>query len=110
MDRERSFGIKKNVLIIVGLGAVLFLAGGAVLGLWSAGEMREEVGRQFNEQQLAIARHVSALIERQMDFIKRVREKKIRELREKAERAEPEWAERNGLRSKIRRFLRKLGL
>jgi hypothetical protein len=47
---------------------------------------------------------------RQMDIIKRVREEKIRELREKADNAEPEWVERNGLRGKFRRFLRKLGL
>lgn len=41
------------------------------MGLWSAGELREVVEDQFNEQQLVIARHVSVLIERQLQSLKK---------------------------------------
>ncbi len=51
--------------MIVSVAAVIFLVAGTVLGLWSAREMREQVGDQFNEQQLVIARNVTDLIERE---------------------------------------------
>ena len=71
MDKERRPKIKKNVLIVVSAIALLFLGAGAVLGLWSAREMRELVADQFNAQQLVIARHASSLIERQMQFLRK---------------------------------------
>ena len=71
MDKEKRPKIKKNVLIVVSAIALLFLGAGAVLGLWSAREMRELVADQFNAQQLVIARHASSLIERQMQFLRK---------------------------------------
>jgi two-component system, NtrC family, sensor kinase len=71
MDKGSRPKIAKKVLIIVSVTAVLFLAAGLVLGLWSAREMREVVGEQFNQEQLVIARHVSMLIERQIQFLKK---------------------------------------
>ena len=71
MERDRRPKIARKVLLIVSVTAVLFLAAGLVLGLWSAKEMREEVAEQFNQQQLVIARHVSVLIERQIQFLKK---------------------------------------
>ena len=71
MDKDKRPRIKKNVLVIVSAIALLFLTAGAVLGLWSAREMRELVAEQFNEQQLVIARHASALIERQTLFLRK---------------------------------------
>jgi hypothetical protein len=59
------------MLFFVSSIAFLFMLAGAGLGLWSAREMRETVADQFNQQQLAVARHVSNLIERQMAFLKR---------------------------------------
>jgi two-component system, NtrC family, sensor kinase len=71
MDKDRRPGITGKVLIAVSVTAAFFLAAGLVLGLWSAGELREVVGDQFNEQQLVIARHVSVLIERQLQSVKK---------------------------------------
>ena len=63
--------IGKKVFIVVSVAALIFLAAGAVLGIWSAGEMRDLVGEQFNAQQLVLARQVSTLIERQIHFLER---------------------------------------
>jgi PAS domain S-box-containing protein len=71
MDKEKRPKIGKKLLIIVSAIALLFLAAGIFLGLWSARETRELVADQFNEQQLVIARHASALIERQMHFLRK---------------------------------------
>jgi PAS domain S-box-containing protein len=69
--KDKRPKIGKNILTIVSVAAFIFLAGGAVLGLWSAKEMRELVADQFNEQQLIIARHASTLIERQIHFLQK---------------------------------------
>ena len=71
MDKIKRSGIRRNVIVIVSTAAVIFLGGGTVLGLWSAREMREQVGDQFNEQQLVIARNVTDLIERELYLIKK---------------------------------------
>lgn len=71
MDKEKFRGIRKNIFIIVCLTALIFLASGAVIGIWSAGEMKELVVEQFNEEQLVIARNVSNLIERELSFLKK---------------------------------------
>jgi len=71
MDKDHRPKINRKVLIAVSATAALFLAAGLALGLWSAREMREVVGDQFNEQQLAIARHVSGILERQIQFLKK---------------------------------------
>jgi two-component system, NtrC family, sensor kinase len=71
MDKERRPKITRKVLIAVSITAAFFLTAGLVLGLWSATELREVVGDQFNEQQLVIARHASVLIERQLQSLKK---------------------------------------
>jgi len=71
MSAERRPKINRNVLFLVSSIAFMFMLAGAGLGLWSAKEMRETVADQFNQQQLAVAHHVSNLIERQMAFLKR---------------------------------------
>jgi signal transduction histidine kinase len=71
MDKRKRSGIRRNVIVIVSVAAVIFLGAGTVLGLWSAREMREQVGDQFNEQQLVIARNVTDLIERELHLIKK---------------------------------------
>ena len=53
-----SIGSGKKVLVVVVIAALLLVAGGAALSMWSAGQMRETVNRQFNEEQLVIARNV----------------------------------------------------
>ena len=71
MDKRECSGIRRNVIVIVSVAAVIFLGAGTVLGLWSAREMREQVGAQFNEQQLVIARNITDLIERELHLIKK---------------------------------------
>jgi len=71
MEKEVHSRLNKRVLVVVAGIALIFLAAGLALGLWTALEMRELVAGQFNEQQLALARHVSVLIERQMHFLER---------------------------------------
>lgn len=71
MGKEIRPKIGKKVFIIVSGVAVIFLAAGAVLGIWSASEMRDLVGEQFNAQQLVLAGQVSTLIEKQIHFLER---------------------------------------
>jgi two-component system NtrC family sensor kinase len=71
MVKIRGIGSEKRVLGIILLAALLLLAVGAALSLWSAGQMRESVTRQFNEEQLVIARNLANLIERELKFLKR---------------------------------------
>ena len=71
MDKIKRSGIRRNVIVIVSVAAVIFLGAGTVLGLWSAREMREQVGDQFNEQQLVIARNVTDFIERELHLIEK---------------------------------------
>jgi two-component system NtrC family sensor kinase len=71
MEKEVRSRLNKKVLIVVAGIALIFLGAGLALGLSTAVEMRDMVGEQFNEQQLALARHVSILIERQMHSLER---------------------------------------
>ena len=71
MVRTYSIGSGKKVLVVVIIAALLLVAGGAALSMWSAGQMRETVNRQFNEEQLVIARNVANLIERELKVLKR---------------------------------------
>ncbi len=71
MDKNRRPKIAKEVFVVVAVAALLFLGAGLILGLWSAREMRQVVSEQFNEEQLVLARHISILIERQIQFLKK---------------------------------------
>jgi two-component system NtrC family sensor kinase len=71
MDRDSRPKIAKEVFIVVLIVALLFLGAGLALGLWSAREMRQVVSDQFNQEQLVLARHISVLIERQIQFLKK---------------------------------------
>ncbi|MEE4263277.1 MAG: ATP-binding protein [Desulfobacteraceae bacterium] len=71
MVRVDNTGSGKKVLVAVLIVALLLVAGGTALSMWSAGQMQETVKRQFNEEQLVIARHVASLIERELKVLKR---------------------------------------
>lgn len=71
MDRDSRPKIAKEVFVVVLIVALLFLGAGLALGLWSAREMRQVVSDQFNQEQLVLARHISVLIERQIQFLKK---------------------------------------
>jgi two-component system NtrC family sensor kinase len=51
--------------------ALLLVGGGVVLSLRSAGQMAETVKRQFNEEQLVVARNAANLIERELQVLKK---------------------------------------
>ncbi|MBN2124277.1 MAG: PAS domain S-box protein [Deltaproteobacteria bacterium] len=71
MKGERRRRIQGKVLAVVVLAGIAFIAAGIFLGAWSAGEMREMVADQFNEEQLVMARHVATLIEREIGFLRK---------------------------------------
>ena len=71
MVRTYRIGSGKKVLVVVPIVALLMVAGGAALSIWSAGQMQEAIKRQFNEEQLVIARNVASLIERELKVLKR---------------------------------------
>jgi len=71
MEKEVRPRINKRVLVVVVGIALVFLGAGLALGVWTALEMRDLVRDQFNEQQLALARHVSFLIEKQLHFLEK---------------------------------------
>ena len=64
-----------RIAVSVGIGVVLFLLGGAMLGVWTIQEMKETVTDQFNQEQLVIARTVKQRIEREIRLL--VREIKL---------------------------------
>ncbi len=56
--------MRKGILLVVCSTAAVLLICGALIGLWSAREMKRSVTTQFNEEQLILARHISSSIER----------------------------------------------
>jgi two-component system, NtrC family, sensor kinase len=67
---SRPVMVKSKIWMILPAALVSGLAV-VLLGLWHADEMRDIVGRQFNEEQLVIARNVAGLIERELGFLER---------------------------------------
>jgi len=70
-DLNRRTGIEKNKIWMVLLAAFVFMLATGLLGLWHADEMRDIVSRQFNDEQLVIARNVAGLIEREFGFLEK---------------------------------------
>ncbi|MDF1590310.1 MAG: ATP-binding protein [Desulfobacterales bacterium] len=64
-------GIHKRIFITVTIATLVLLAFALVMGLKSTRQTRDLVTEQFNQQQLIIARNVSLLIERELDFLKK---------------------------------------
>ena len=69
--RRFPFLVSRHVLAIL-LAVNLALLGISIyLGLKSAGQMREIVKEDFNQQQLVLARHTASLLEQDINFLKR---------------------------------------
>jgi len=64
-------GTEKNIVIIVTLTALIFVAASAVMSQWYIEKMSKIVRRQFNEEQMVIAHNVKNFIEREFSFLKR---------------------------------------
>jgi two-component system, NtrC family, sensor kinase len=69
--RHQRPGTEKNIVIIVALTALIFVAASAVLSQWSIREMSKIVRRQFNEEQMVIAHNIKNFIDREFSFLKR---------------------------------------
>lgn len=71
MKKKVKYLAEKPGLQIV-LLVVLVLVGGAIfLGLRSSEEMRSIIGKDFNDQQLALARHTASILEQHFRTLKR---------------------------------------
>jgi len=71
MPWNTRHGINKQVLAVFCAVGLFLLVSGALIGLWSIRNLREEVGRQFNEQQLLVCRSVSAGVARGLNDFRR---------------------------------------
>jgi len=69
--RRFPFVFSKYVLGIILTLNVVLLGTSLYLGIKSAGHMREIVREDFNQQQLALARQSSSLLEQDINFLKR---------------------------------------
>jgi two-component system, NtrC family, sensor kinase len=67
----RRTGVEKNKIRLVASAALVFMGTAILIGFWHAGEMRDIVTRQFNDEQLVIARNVASLIERELGFLEK---------------------------------------
>jgi hypothetical protein len=68
---SHSMVMDKNRIWIISLAAFFFILAVVFIGLWHADEIRDIVSRQFNEEQLVIARNVAGLIEKELDFLEK---------------------------------------
>lgn len=57
--------------VFVAVGAVVLLVAGGIAGVWTSRKMRDLVADQFNQEQLVIAGHVSALLENTLEALRR---------------------------------------
>jgi PAS domain S-box-containing protein len=70
--RTPDFSIKgKRIFIIIPVVALCFLTAAFIVGMWSAEDIKETVLKQFNDEQLVIAQHISFLIEREIALLTR---------------------------------------
>jgi two-component system NtrC family sensor kinase len=69
--RRFPFLVSRHALALL-LGLNLILLGTSIyLGIKSAGQMREIVKEDFNQQQLVLARHTASVLDQDIDFLKR---------------------------------------
>ncbi len=67
-----SLAKTRRVVPFAGMAAtILLLIAAFVLGLVSFGKMRQVVADEFNQQQLVLAKNLSALIRQDLDFLRR---------------------------------------
>ncbi|MCF8067673.1 MAG: PAS domain S-box protein [Desulfobacterales bacterium] len=71
MIRATRPKIESRIVFIVVYIAITCIALGTILSFWSSREMREVVDKQFNEEQLYVARSVKTLIERELRFLQK---------------------------------------
>lgn len=70
-DIGHRTGLEKYKIRLVAIATLVLVATAVWLGLRQADEMRNIVSRQFNDEQLVIARNVAGLIERELGFLKK---------------------------------------
>jgi two-component system NtrC family sensor kinase len=70
-SRRLTFLSSRLVLPVLLLFNLLLLGASIYLGYKSANQMRDIVREDFNQQQLALARHTAGMLEQDLDFLKR---------------------------------------
>ncbi|MDD3581107.1 MAG: ATP-binding protein [Desulfobacca sp.] len=69
--RRFSFLLSRYAIIVILVGVLVLLGISIYLGLKSAGQMRQIVKEDFNQQQLVLAKHTAGLLEQDIEFLKR---------------------------------------
>ncbi|MBW1952580.1 MAG: PAS domain S-box protein [Deltaproteobacteria bacterium] len=69
--RRFSFLLSRYVIIVILVGILVLLGVSIYLGLKSAGQMRQIVKEDFNQQQLVLAQHTASILEQDLEFLKR---------------------------------------
>ncbi|MFP3867901.1 MAG: ATP-binding protein [Desulfobacteraceae bacterium] len=72
--RRFSFLLSRYAIMVILVGVLVLLGVSIYLGFKSAGQMRQIVKEDFNQQQLVLAQHTASLLEQDIEFM-------IRELR-----------------------------
>ncbi len=85
---SRRTKAERNAIAITLSVAFLFILAAIALGLWHTAEIRNIVSRQFNEEQLVVARHVAGLVERELGFLEKELKLISREIAPRALRSE----------------------
>jgi two-component system, NtrC family, sensor kinase len=70
MSISRDTPAGRMIVAVVCAALIVMLAGGAIIGYWTAVEMTAVVTEQFNAQQMVLAQTVKARIEREVSGIK----------------------------------------
>jgi two-component system, NtrC family, sensor kinase len=69
--RRFPFLVSKHALALLLAINLLLLGTSIYLGIKSAGQMRQIVREDFNQQQLVLARHTASMLEQDLNFLKR---------------------------------------
>jgi signal transduction histidine kinase len=69
--RRFSFLVSRHALALILAVNLALLGISLYLGIKSAGQMRQIVKEDFNQQQLVLAKHTASMLEQDIDFLKR---------------------------------------
>jgi two-component system, NtrC family, sensor kinase len=69
MILARQIRLKKSILLLVALSALLLIACGTFFNIWLGRNGRQQVRDQFNEGQLVVSRSIKYWFERQIGFL-----------------------------------------
>jgi two-component system, NtrC family, sensor kinase len=71
MEKVRRAPRDYRIIAAVFISAILVVAIGIIISLWATREISNVITRQFNSQQLVVARNIRSLVERELSLIRR---------------------------------------